>query len=832
MKQNVVKHLYLKTFFLAFAAAFVIFLPAMIYDGGYFLFVGDFNSQQVPFYMNVHDAIRNGEWGWNWYTDLGANLIGSYTFYLLGSPFFWLTIPFPRAAVPYMMGPLLILKFSLAALFSCIYIRRYVKNELLALLGGLLYAFSGFSIYNIFFNHFHEAIVFFPLMLISLDDWMEKGTRGVFALSVALNALVNYFFFFGEVIFVIIYYFVKLLTGAYERDLNKFWGILIEAVLGFLMSAVLMIPSALSILQNSRVNNFASGFNLWVYYNRFRLYSILNNFFFPPELPSKQVLIPDGNVKWTSLTAYLPLFSMTGVVVFMQAKRRDWLSYMIKVLIIMAIVPGLNSMFVAMNASFYARWYYMLTLMLVLATVRALDRKLEARFRRASAWVLAFTIIIALILALTPQFSKGELKRIGLYDEAQLGYFLAIVGTAVLSLVVLVVMVRGLRKDLSTFCKRAIAFVLIFAVLYGNFFIVWGKTRSYDTHNYLIPDAIQGEAKITIPDKDEVIRIDVDDSLINMGMFWNISCMRAFHSIVPASIMDFYKYIGEKRDVSSKIPETQYAVRGLLGIHWYFDRIGSSDNFGDIDGTDTLMPGYTYYGDMAGYHVWENQYYIPLGFTYDKFILKSELDNIPDANKAAMMLHAICLSDETAYKFMDVVTHEDHPDRFLCVHATYFADCNKHNLETVTNLKRTKTGLTCETDFNGNRLVYFGVPYDDGWRCFVDGREVPIEKVNIGFMGIKVEDGHHDIEFIYHTPGLSLGIIISFISVCAFVLYFYLSTKKDQQEKLKAQQKAMEQSRPMEALGSNEEDAAPLEELAAVPIEEHKEEMPDGQADS
>ena len=815
MKQYVVKHLYLKTFFLAFAAAFVIFLPAMIYDKGYFLFVGDFNSQQVPFHMNLHDAIRNGEWGWNWYTDLGANLIGSYTFYILGSPFFWLTIPFPRAAVPYMLGPLLMLKFACAALFSCIYIRRYVKNELLAVLGALLYAFSGYSIYNIFFNHFHEAIVFFPLMLIALDEWMEKGTRGVFALAVALNALVNYFFFFGEVIFIIAYYFVKLFTGGYQRDLQKFWGIWIEAILGFLMSFVLMLPSALSIMQNSRVNNFASGFNLWIYYNRFRIYSIMNNLFFPPELPSKQVLIPEGNVKWSSLNAYMPLFSMTGVLVFLQTKRRDWLSVFIKVLLVMAAVPALNSLFVAMNASYYARWFYMLTLMLSLATVRALDQKNEVRFKRSTIIVFVFTTILFLILLLTPQFSKNELKRIGIYDEAQLGYFLGICLTAIVSLIILFFVIKGLRKNPEAVYRRAIVIVMIFAVLYGNFFIVWGKTRSYDTHNYLIPDAIEGESKITIPDKDEVIRIDVDDSLINMGMFWNISCMRAFHSIVPASIMDFYKYIGEKRDVSSKIPESQYAVRALVGVHWYFDRIGSSDDFGPIDGSgDTLMPGYSYYGDMAGYHVWENNYYIPIGFTYDKFILKSELDNIPDANKAAMMLHAICLSDETAYKFMDVVEHQDKPERYLCIPATYYADCEKHKLETVDNLQRTKKGVTCTTDFPGNRLVYFGIPYDDGWSCYVDGREVPIEKVNIGFMAIKVEAGEHQIEFIYRTPGLLPGIIITFIAVGLFVAYFCIFTRKDQLEKQKVRSEAREERIRQETIsGYGEETAASLEEL-------------------
>ena len=69
------------------------------------------------------------------------------------------------------MGPLLTLKFACATLTGYIYIHRYPKNQDSALIAAVLYAFSGFSVYNIFFNHFHEAIVFFPLLLAALDEY-------------------------------------------------------------------------------------------------------------------------------------------------------------------------------------------------------------------------------------------------------------------------------------------------------------------------------------------------------------------------------------------------------------------------------------------------------------------------------------------------------------------------------------------------------------------------------------------------------------------------------------------------------------------------------------
>ena len=133
---------------------FTLFIWGIVIDGGLFIYYGDYNAQQIPFYQMVHDSVLNGETMWSNKTDLGANLIGSYSFYLISSPFFLFTLLFPSGAVPYLMAPLLILKLGLASLGSFYYLRRYFSHPGYAVLGSMLYAFSGFSLYNIFFNHF------------------------------------------------------------------------------------------------------------------------------------------------------------------------------------------------------------------------------------------------------------------------------------------------------------------------------------------------------------------------------------------------------------------------------------------------------------------------------------------------------------------------------------------------------------------------------------------------------------------------------------------------------------------------------------------------------
>ena len=79
---------YFRAFIIGFLSLFLVILPIMIYTGGYYLYYGDYNSQQIPFYIHAQDFIKNEGLGWDWGTDLGSNFLGSYSFYLLEVRFF------------------------------------------------------------------------------------------------------------------------------------------------------------------------------------------------------------------------------------------------------------------------------------------------------------------------------------------------------------------------------------------------------------------------------------------------------------------------------------------------------------------------------------------------------------------------------------------------------------------------------------------------------------------------------------------------------------------------------------------------------------------------
>ncbi|MCL2883975.1 MAG: YfhO family protein, partial [Oscillospiraceae bacterium] len=554
------------TFLFALLVASILFVPFIIYGHGYFLYYGDFNVQQIPFYQMAHDAVRSGNLWWSWTTDLGANFIGSYSFYLLGSPFFWLTLPFPSAAVPYLMGPLLILKFACAAVAAYAFLRRFVKPQY-ASVGGLLYAFSGFSLYNIFFNHFFDAIIIFPLMLLGLEMLMKDNRRGLFGITVFFAALSNYYFFIGQVVFLLLYFLVRALSGEWTLRPVRLLSLALEAVAGTAMAGVLLLPSFFAVIQNYRTGQLVDGWNALYYSTPQRIFDIIHSFIFVQDMPAYANFFPDSANKWASMSAWLPLFGCTGALAYFQSRHhRDWLRRLLIIGVVCAVVPLFNAAFQLFNAMYYARWFYMLTLIMALATVWCFDsadvpwandakptalnaapvplsaahgRTKKSRvpapaspvnWRRAIGWTLGFIVFFGLIIGLMP--SDG-FKHFGLAADPL--YFLVIVGAALLCLVLTGLLVTLVKRQPSRFFPVGIALVTAVVLLVGWSQLAMGTASSSFTQSYMINNAINGQSVLPAPGQTmtQMERIDTGPyDLDNLGLFWNTPDIQAFHSIV------------------------------------------------------------------------------------------------------------------------------------------------------------------------------------------------------------------------------------------------------------------------------------------------------------
>lgn len=764
------------TFVLALGMAVALFLPFLLMDEGYFIYYGDFNVQQIPFYQLAHNAVRSGNFGWNWSTDLGVNFIGSYSFYLLGSPFFWLTIPFPNSVVPYLMAPLLILKITCCAMAAYLYLRRFVKPDF-ACIGGLLYAFSGFSIYNIFFNHFHEALIWFPLMLWGMEVFMTENRRGVFAVFVCLSALNNYYFFIGQAIFLIAYWCIRRLSGGWGGSWKKLFWLAVEAIIGTAGAAVLLLPSYLAVIQNTRTDNLLSGWDLLIYSKPQRLFDILHSFFFPQDPPARPNFFPDAGNKWASMSAWLPVFGCTGVIGYLQSRRhRDWLKRMLWFCFACALIPGLNAMFQLFNTAYYARWYYMMVLMLVLATLLTLDRADEERvdWKRALIWSGGITAAFALFVGLAPnQTDEGLEWGLMRYPDR----FIGVVMIAAMGLFLTGLILWTRRNAPTLFFKLAVGSVAGVALIHGWFSVGIGKITANYSADYVIDTAIEAE-DFDLPTADgEFVRVDYPNDMDNQAMFWEMPTIRAFHSIVPGSVMEFYDSIGINRSVASRPDTDHYALRSLLSTRWLFDYADeegldekTEDEFFVTNGR-AAMPGWVKADEQNGFTIYENQYYIPMGFGYDYYLTRSDFEELSAAQRELAMLKALVVEDEDEAAVREYL-EPLRVDLSAFSLSDYQQDCRDRRHQAVDAFKVTDTGFTAVYASDQREVIFFSVPYEEGWSATVNGEEAEILKSNVGFMAVTCPAGEEvEIVFTYKTPGLTAGFLITLAAAVAWGVY-------------------------------------------------------------
>jgi len=755
-----------QAFLLAFLAAALIFVPIIIYDGGYFIYYGDFNVQQIPFYMLAHDAVRSGDIFWNWYTDLGANFIGSYSFYLLFSPFFWLTLPFPNDWLPHLMAPLLILKTALASLTAFLYLRRFVKDQRYAIVGGLLYAFSGWMAFNIFFNHFHEVAIFFPLLLLGLEKLITENQKGLFALMVAVNAMVNYWFFIGEVVFVILYVIVR---GCYNKRWGltpgKFFLVMLESVMGVLIAALVLVPSVLAIMGNPRAgaDKLINGWNFWIYWNNQRLPAILQSFFFPPEQPARSNFFPNHEAYWASLSAWLPLLGPVGVMAYFSTRKKDWLKTLVGICIFMALVPGLNSLFTLLNDSYYARWFYMPILLIALASIRAVEDMSPnaGEFFTAMRRQLLIVSVFTAAACLTPNMVDGE-WRIGLAEitwQAWVSFGVAVV--CVLLTWLLVVRCRRKTHFLRIFGAGVALAAICFTVPY-----LFSVKESYWSSRFIIERVINGKYEISLPEE-SFARSDAAMATDNLLMFWKLPNIQAFHSIVPASIMEFYPAVGVERNIDSRPGTDYYALRSLLSVRWLFYE---EKNF-----EEPPMPGYSFFDVQNDFQIYENDYYLPMGFTYEYVIGRDDLETVSDTARGNLLLRAMLLDEDAMERHSDILSPLPEEEKQNFDVDSYYQDVENRRKYIANGFYHDRLGFGAKTDFPDEELVFFSVPWDEGWSAAVNGEPALIEKVNVGFMAVRVPAGSAEIRFDYRTPGLMKGLMISGAGSAILLLYLLIA---------------------------------------------------------
>ncbi|MDO4284995.1 MAG: YfhO family protein [Eubacteriales bacterium] len=747
-----------------------IVVPFILWHGGIFFYYGDYNVQQVPFYILAHRAVREGNFFWNAGVDLGSNMGGSFAFYLWGSPFFWLTIPFPEAWLPYMMPFLMALKFGTATATAFAWIRTQTKTDMAALLGALLYAFSGFQACNIVFQHFHEVTAFFPLYLLVFDRFVREKKRIGFTLMTAFMAILNYYFFVGEVVFLFLYYMVRYAVRQSLREtLRQIAGLLVFGVWGLALAAFFLVQSVTGLFGNSRLSNWISGYDIVAYPDSTTPLAILKSLFMVPDLIAKGTLFSSDEIKNSSMAAYLPALALTGVIAYFLTHRKDWKKTLLSVLAVMAFVPVLNSLFSALNAAYYARWYYLPILLMAAVSAQAMEEGDRKALRTGAIATFTATGLLILCACLPVLQDDGTMEWFSLPENPKLLVTEIAATAATLPVLFYLIFLYRPKRNRSRATGRSVVLIALCAVFCtaavlsnGNRLIA--KTGGVKWRQQMLTDRPE------LSDTETFSRVETDSTSTNYEMVWGYATIHCFQSTVNPSIFDFYTGIGMNRTVESTLPFSRIGARAILSVRYYLenDLVSSDNSYTDQGG----LPGYEVSGESGGYHIYENTHFIPMGFTFRSYMTQENYDQVEKGEVAdRLLVKNLILSEEDAQKYGYLMEEDTGTEPGLMEEETFFAYCDERAESACSEFAFDNSGFTARTQLGEENLVFFSVPYDEGWSARVDGEEAEIVRADYGLMAVYVPEGEHKIEFTYVPYGFGAGCAVSAAAAVLIALY-------------------------------------------------------------
>lgn len=753
------------------AMAIIAVLPVLIVNGGNLFLVGDYMTQQIPFIRECRRMLLSGAPFWSHNTFLGANFLGTYSFYNWASPFFLPLFLLPEKDVAFGAGVMLIIKLSVAAMTASLYLKKHIRTPHLVFTGALIYTFSSFTLDSTFFYHFIDVIAVFPLLLYCTDEVLEGRKKALLSLAVMLNACVNYYFFFISSVFFLIYLFFRVHNGKYSWK-DTFRCIVFYA-LGAFSAMFTLLPSAFSLFETYKVSgSFADTFVRGLS-SIPQLFKTLKGII----LPSEGIMGSAMGFRYSvfnSNNAFLPFFGAVFTFTALRKKSGEWYYKLIKFLFILTLVPFGNGIFSLFTNVSYTRWWYAFVLIQVLVSVKIIEeyetekpkaiieyRKSVKTITKIALAVVGCPILAKLLMAyvlkdfasrILPAHIIDYLTDIGItekFNAEDLRYMLVLVFLYAISFVPLYTSVKNgwLYK-----AKRIIpAVILICTLNFGVYFI-----NETDIADSGYEDSYIGMDTAVKDGTNYTSRTDYSYSLVNYPMVANTPGTTVFHSFKSKATAEFCKLVGyeDTLHASSKKYFDTPAVQTLLSIETLVNKEGVS------------TPA---------------EYYTPFGWVYDYYVIDEGFEYTTDKaenNRHMELMTKACIVDrETAEKIKDNATLLESTDS-----VDWKAACKNNKRTAATDISLTSRGLSCATSGEKERLVYFSLPNDNGWRAYINGEEAEILTINGGMMGIIVPEGEAQIRLEFHTPGFMAGIIVSILSL-AIVTFLQMLQKRNKNDK-------------------------------------------------
>lgn len=795
------------------------------------LFISDSYGQYLPLFSYFKDAIASKQsLMYSFSKGIGGAMIGTYAYYL-ASPLNFLIIFFSKSNLYIFFAFIIILKIGLSSLFMYIYVDKRKIKQPLKLIVSICYALMAYNINYYFHVMWLDGIFLAPLLLLGIEKLIDQNKSLLYGIVLFLAIFSNYYIGFMLCIFSCLYFsyylFINYNKQGKKYIFDRIKKFIITSFLAGMATMILVLPALLELLSISRTNiPMDNKFKILEFLSKGYIASnnyenILNNsyvnwyagiiillgsllYIFNKKIPLKEKIasliiilifflsfkIDFLNIMWHGFSVpncfnyrYSFLFSLFLILLFIrnfekynEIKKENYLILLLIITIISLIVilqnyNWINYIFVWISVFLFIIYY--LLLKQFYSSKNKKDIKIiELLLPLLVISELSFNIFLIYrdndfsdINDYNEFLNRGNIAYNNKDDFYRMEYTMVNTSNDSLGL-----NYRGITTFLSTFDTDVINFMINNGYSYKNNTIT-------NNNNTIIMDSLLGVKRIYTPKDYSTIYKKIDEyqcSTLN-GIFYELGKTKCgiydnknalnFGYMINYDEKKYLKKINSKK---TNVFENQNSL--LNNMLNKDEKYFKSYKIKPIK-IDT----YKYkLNDENTMYLYMYVYSEEKDFNTSVYINDKKVTDLTYNDLGIQKIKNEWKNQEITLTF-DV----EGDVKIFTAPLLYYLDQEtlENDLKTLKE-NEFKLKKVSNTYINGtidvkddNKVLFTSIPYDKGWTVKVDGKKVKAQKLYNTFLGVKLKEGKHKVEFEYSTPGLKLGTSISIISIVLMILY-------------------------------------------------------------
>lgn len=764
----------------------LIIFHKFIAGNAYYLFkdIGsDSINQAYPHFVLLSKYLRSEGFPlWSFAQGMGQELMSGS----VNDPFSFCLSLLPPDQIAYGVIWIEIAKIVLTSIVFYHLLRIWNLQPMICLAGTLFYSFSGFMIVGGGWTIFSTEAFYFALLLLAFEKLYRQNSWYLFPVSIALIAILRPFDLYILGLFLILYFLFRHFSSenpTLKRLFIVSGQMLALSILGILISMFFFVPGVQIMLDSPRVGGTAGYFS---------------------KLMSKPLFFVEDNIFFQTMVARLFSNDLMGN----GSAFKGWYNYLEAPLIYIGILPLLLAPQVFLTLSNRKKLVYAaLFLVFLLAAIFPFFR--YAFWFFAGDYFRAFSIFIAIVILFYSLEALNAIKEKQNINLILLGATLFVLlfllyfpwknvllidsdqRSAVRFFLFLYALVLGLSRFYPTPKLLQILLVALIFIEIGYFNyvnvnsrVVLTKTESKQKTGY---NDYSVEAISFLNNKDkQFYRINKDftsNPAIHMS-FCDAQIQGFFGTMSYSSFnQKYYIRFLEGMNLIEKGNETQsrWAI-GLVQSPLLLNWASTKYNLRIHQGSQMGLPedSIARFGNVK---VCQSKLFLPLGFTYEKYIPATAFATLSKMQKMIVLYQAVVAEEPldplikaglTEFSLKDTIPN------YTSVEYSRDVTALKQDTLSMTSFSENRIEGTIKVD--RAKLLFFSIPNDRGWNAIVDEQEVKPLLINMGFMGLLLKPGTHKITLFYKPPYFNMSLLVSLVSLLIFAslvgLSFYLKRKR------------------------------------------------------